>query len=263
MGGKEQHNGRISSGNTATPPSQGGVNIQPVNITRPPKYILTVGFEVNYPNAYVNRTQDLSVDYGHAFFYITKDDVVTVFFSFGPNGAATPGKFTDEYTGRRPGNTSYGIGEITELYRFTITEKQAKDVKTAADAFTAKVNAGKEFYTASMNDTCAETARDILAEGGVSTPNGSGPVKGGGVDWVTTHGSFVNPYRWNEDFLKEYGPGITYLGPRGAAGLQRIPPGTGRNIFIRPKWILSDGDIDPLISNGHGSSTQGSLESKK
>lgn len=48
MGGnKNPHNGRITSGQTATPPSQGGVNVQPVNITRPPKYIVTIGFEVN------------------------------------------------------------------------------------------------------------------------------------------------------------------------------------------------------------------------
>ncbi|OOX78466.1 hypothetical protein [Snodgrassella alvi] len=69
MGGnKNPHNGRITSGQTATPPSQGGVNVQPVNITRPPKYIVTIGFEVNYPNAFVNGVQDLSVDYSHAFF---------------------------------------------------------------------------------------------------------------------------------------------------------------------------------------------------
>lgn len=261
MGGnKNQHNGRITSGQTATPPSQGGVNVQPVNITRPPKYILTVGFEVNYPDAFVNGVQDLSVDYGHAFFYITRDDVVTVFFSFGPRGLGQGGKFTNEYNGRRPGNTSYVITEITELYRLTITEKQANDVKTAADKFTQKVNAGKEFYDASMNDTCAETARDILAEGGVSTPNGSGPVKGGGVDWATTHGSFVNPYKWNFDFLREYGLGITYFGPGGVASLDFTS--NGRKILV-DRWVLLPGNRDPLIATGQATIVQGSLQTKK
>lgn len=257
---KSQHNGRISTGNTAPPPNAGGVNVQPVNITRPPKYILTVGFEVNYSNASVNGVQDLSVDYGHAFFYITKDDVVTIFFSFGPSGLGQGGKLTNEYNGKRPGNTSYVITEITELYRLTITEKQAVNVKKAADAFTAKVNAGKEFYDASMNDTCAETARDILAEGGVSTPNGSGPVKGGGADWVTTHGSFVNPYKWNFDFLKEYGPGITYFGPGGVASLDFAS--NGRKILV-DKWSLAPGNNDPLIVTGQATTVQGSLQSKK
>lgn len=261
MGGnKNQHNGRITSGQTATPPSQRGVNVLPVNITRPPKYVVTVGFEVNYPNAFVNGVQDLSVDYGHAFFYITRDDVVTVFFSFGPRGLGQGGKVTNEYNGKRPGNTSYAIGEIAELYRLTITEKQANNVKTAADKFTQKVNAGKEFYDASLNDTCAETARDILAEGGVSTPNGSGPVKGGGADWITTHGSFVNPYKWNFDFLREYGPGITYFGPGGIRNLNFI---NGRKVAVDPEWILVPGDIDPLIATGQASIAQGSLQTKK
>ncbi|MEQ1137017.1 hypothetical protein [Acinetobacter seifertii] len=58
------------------------------------KYIVTIGFEVNYPDAFVERdngwvsksnerTQLLDIDYGHAFFYVTKNDIVEVFFSFG------------------------------------------------------------------------------------------------------------------------------------------------------------------------------------
>ncbi|NUF79338.1 hypothetical protein GY065_10540 [Snodgrassella sp. ESL0323] len=172
------------------------------------------------------------------------------------------GKVTNEYNGKRPGNTSYAIGEIAELYRLTITEKQANNVKTAADKFTQKVNAGKEFYDASLNDTCAETARDILSEGGVSTPNGSGPVKGGGADWITTHGSFVNPYKWNFDFLREYGPGITYFGPRGISALQSSSP-RGRRILVRPKWVLVPGNMDPLIATSQTNIVQGSLQTKK
>lgn len=59
--------------------SPGDINITNVQITRK-TYILTVGFEVNHADAFVDGIQDLSIDYGHAFFYITKNDIVTVFF---------------------------------------------------------------------------------------------------------------------------------------------------------------------------------------
>lgn len=259
MGGKGQHNGSISSGSTATSSNPSGVNVHHVNITRPSKYILTVGFEVNYPNAYINGVQDLSVDYGHAFFYITKDNKVTVFFSFGPDGLATPGKLTDEYSGPRPGNTSYSIGEISVLYRLTITENQAVNVKKAADAFTQKINSGIEHYNASMNDTCAETARDILDEGGVSTPDGSGPIKGIGIDWITTNVSFVNPYKWNEGFSNKYGVGINYYGESDPGNLQLLH---GEYVGLDSDWILSPNDDDPLLLTSQTGVIHGSLEGK-
>lgn len=262
MGGKGQYNGSISSGSTATSSNPSGVNVRHVNITRPSKYILTVGFEVNFPEtAYINGVQDLSVDYGHAFFYITKDNKVTVFFSFGPIGFATPGKITDAHTGPRLGTTSYPITEISTLYRFTISEKQADDVKKAADAFTQKVNSGKELYNGSMNDTCAETARDMLKEGGVSTPNGSGPIKGLGIDWITTHVNFVNPYKWNEGFSNKYGKtGIEYYGEK---GFKNLSLKKGKNVGLKDKWILRPNDDDPILKGSQSVVIHGSLESKK
>lgn len=72
MGGnKNQHNGRTTSGQTATPPSQGGVNVQPVNITRPPTYTLTVGFEVNYPTAFDGTTQNLGLEDRSAVLFLS------------------------------------------------------------------------------------------------------------------------------------------------------------------------------------------------
>lgn len=65
--------------------SQVGVNIKTVNITRPPKYILTVGFEVNYPSAFDGLTQNLGQedppndkigDYGHGFFMSQLQEII-------------------------------------------------------------------------------------------------------------------------------------------------------------------------------------------
>lgn len=58
---------RHSSGK-AKPSKNGEVNTVTVQISREDKYILTVGFEVNYPEAFHNNVLNLSVDFGHAFF---------------------------------------------------------------------------------------------------------------------------------------------------------------------------------------------------
>jgi len=224
--------------------SREDINITNVQIRRK-TYILTVGFEVNHPSAFINGIQDLSVDYGHAFFYITKNNEVDIFFSFGPKGLAVPGKITDEYSGARPGSTNYSITEVTRLFRLKISEEIAINVKDNADAFTAKVNAGTEHYYAFMNDTCAETARDILSAGGVSTPPGSGPIKGVGSDEITTMGSFVNPYSWYFDFLKKYeNTGIICYGTDGAGNV------ANDLITLYNSWVLYPGDNDVLLSTG-------------
>lgn len=127
---------------------------------------------------------------------MTKNGIVEFFFSFGPNGYAVPTKVTDEYSGERPGDTEYPISEVTQLFRQKITEQQALKVQKKADEFKSRVNAGLENYYVLMNDTCAETARDIIVSGGIPTPEGDSPVKGGGIDKVTTKFNFVNPYAW-------------------------------------------------------------------
>ena len=43
-------------------------------------YYLVVGFEVNEPAAFKNGTQDLAIDYGHAFFYVVKNNVISKVF---------------------------------------------------------------------------------------------------------------------------------------------------------------------------------------
>jgi hypothetical protein len=52
-----------------------------------------------------------------------------------------------------------------------------------------------------MNDTCAETARDVLHAADISTPSGSGPVKHSGI--VNAPIAYaVNPYAWHQNFKK-------------------------------------------------------------
>ncbi|WP_404680164.1 hypothetical protein [Raoultella terrigena] len=236
--------------------SPGDINITNVQIARK-TYILTIGFEVNHPDAFADGVQDLSIDYGHAFFYITKNGIVTVFFSFGPKGLAAPGKITDEYSGARPGNTSYGITEVTRLFRLKISEEMAGEVRKLTNIFTEKVNAGSEHYYAFMNDTCAETARDMLIEGGVTTPPGSGPIKGVGADGFTTTGSFVNPYKWYDDFSKEYNDGgIICYGPEGRDNVDN-------NLFtLYNSWVLHSGDNDVLISTSQEKIVHGDVTEK-
>jgi len=217
------------------------INTTNVQITRK-IYILTIGFEVNHPEAFVDGIQDLSVDYGHAFFYVTRSDEVTTFFSFGPKGLGTPGKITDEYNGRRPATTSYQISEVSRNFRLIITEIQAVETVDKVDAFTKDVNDGKEFYDASKNDTCAETAKDILDGVGISTPEGSGPVSGGGVDWFTGKFNFTNPYMWYSNFCKEYGEPVIYIGGNGNYSLS----GNSFELKTGERWILNAGDKDPL-----------------
>ncbi|AKL12263.1 TPA: hypothetical protein I8271_004816 [Kluyvera intermedia] len=270
--GKRQYNGQLSGGQTG--PAQGGnsTNVQQVNITRK-EYILVVGFEVNFEHtAFINNVHDLRENYGHAFFYVTKNNVVETFFSFGPAALGVSGKFTDEYNGERSATTNYPVSEVSRLYRFLITKKQSENVKKSADNFTARVSAGKEHYDASQNDTCAETARDILSEGGVATPDGSGPVIGTDnmmLDRITEKLSFVNPYMWNKNFNAKYPTHFIFYPGSGGVGSLRMIDGRGNSVTqngqrvgLSNNWILAPGDSDPLMSTNQHTINHGSLEKK-
>ncbi|EBK3282590.1 hypothetical protein CKH23_17545 [Salmonella enterica] len=211
--------------------------------------------EVNFIDvAFVNGVHNVGKDTGHAFFYITESNSIRTFFSFGPVGTAIPGKMTNEYTGARQGTTSYGITEMSTFFRFQITKDQVDEIIQIADLFTIDVNNGKEKYDISLNDTCAESARDILSDSGIDTPDGSGPVTGTGsafIDWVTEMGSFVNPYEWHRNFLLQYptpAP-IIYIGTGGASSLGLH---NGRRIRLPKALELQSGDDDPLLlTNQH------------
>ncbi|HCM1915656.1 TPA: hypothetical protein N3A33_001545 [Salmonella enterica subsp. salamae serovar 28:r:e,n,z15] len=247
---------RHSTGQT-TLSDNGEINTVTVQISRGEKYIVTVGFEVNYPEAFHNNILNLSVDYGHAFFYVTrrpalsKVDIVDTFFSFGPLKLGEGGKITDEYNGKRPGNTHYEIEEKTKLFRLRISKKQAENIKTNSTEFAKNIDSEEIFYDASLNDTCAETARDILSASNVLTPDGHGAVIGSGnifIDMATYNMEMVNPYMWFKNFQSAYGDPILWYGKEGETEAQ---PGeekdeNGYRIKLSKSWMLSPSDTEPL-----------------
>jgi hypothetical protein len=203
-----------------------------------PPYVV-VGFEVNQTEAFTLDTintldykimklagvgekhwvHHLDKDYGHAFFYVVSYGVVVKFFSFGPAGAGkigwsnrgsrTPGEpnawnqgavLKDGYANSRPGTPDYGISEITKLFKISLTKDQYKRLIKETNRIREKIKKGEEKYTAYVNDTCAETARDVLDAAGISTPSGSGFVNQSGAPWVHA----INPYMWHHRF-KEAG----------------------------------------------------------
>jgi hypothetical protein len=182
-------------------------------------YYVVVGFEVNKPAAFVDDTHDLAKDYGHAFFYVVKNNVMTKVFSFGPNGRGKIGWFDqgqqggvqvgskfnqgalikDGYKNSRPGTPDYAISEEVKVFKILLTVSQGKKLEAETDKMREKIVKGKQNYTAYLNDTCAETARDVLRSAGVDTPSGSGKVKHSGVlNFPIAYA--VNPYMWHHNF---------------------------------------------------------------
>lgn len=237
------------------------------------QYVVIVGFEVNYPNAFVvrdngwvtksnERTQMLDIDYGHAFFYVTKNDVVEVFFSFGPLGAGKSGWFNqgnsqapnkwntaapvkNGYASSRPGTPDYGIGETATLYRVLVNEDSAKKIIAETNKIRQEIINGDQKYTAWANDTCAETARDILTNYISNLPNGSGAVKQAGAPILNV----INPYMWHYNFTKSKfaKPEIIYPIAGKTSGKGVISEG----FHLVDGWSLKPKDKDPLVDEGY------------
>ena len=181
-------------------------------------YYLVVGFEVNEPAAFKNGTQDLAIDYGHAFFYVVKNNVISKVCSFGPKGAGkvgwlgrgnseSPNRYNtgailkDGFKNARPGNPDYAIPDEIKAFRIPLTAKQGMALERETDKVRQEIISGRQKYTAYMNDTCAETARDILAAADISTPSGTGAVKHSGVVNMPIAYA-INPYMWHQNFVK-------------------------------------------------------------
>jgi hypothetical protein len=129
---------------------------------------VVVGFGVNTPAAYRDGVSYINIDPGHAFLYTVRENKVTRFFSFGPrihgeflNATATP---------------DYGMDYATRLFKVPVSAEQMSNVEATIDKYRQQVLDGSMLYRGITNDTCAETARQILTESGVSTPSGTGPV---------------------------------------------------------------------------------------
>lgn len=169
-------------------------------------YYLVVGFEVNNKNAYIDGVQNLSLDYGHAFFYLVKNNIITLTFSFGPDRDGEIGLLKDGQINSRKGTADYGITEIVRAFKIKINSSQAKKLEITTKKTRDNIASGKMKYIAYLNDTCAETARDILEEAGIKTPGGAGPIK-----YKSNYVAYaVNPYRWHDNFKKEIGGEVIY-----------------------------------------------------
>lgn len=209
------------------------------------EYYVVVGFEVNHMDAFVNETHDLGIDYGHAFFYLVKNNRVTHVLSFGPteagkvgwldkgrdNSAYRIGAFIkDGYKNARKGTPDYGITEQIKAFKMSITIGQAKKLEVETASIREKIMSGKVKYTAYLNDTCAETARDVLGSAGIETPSGSGAVKHSGL--INSPVAYaVNPYMWHSNFKKAGKKETSYE-----------PPG----IDLGQKWLPLIGKGDPI-----------------
>ena len=180
---------------------------------------VVVGFEVNNLDAFLDgKTHDLAKDYGHAFFYLVKNHEVISLFSFGPAGpgkvgwggkgsTAEPNKYNigaflkDGYKDSRPGNPEYRIQEKVTAFKLPVNLAQAAALVKEVNKWRKKIYSGKEKYTAFMNDTCAETARDILTSAGIESPSATGYVKHSGiVNFPVAYAA--NPYMWHHNFEK-------------------------------------------------------------
>lgn len=206
-------------GNSTTSPTD---NKKRKEVKLEDRYYVIVGFETNYPSAFLDETQDLAIDYGHAFFYAVRNNIVQFSFSFGPSGFGKVGWFDSGERLRgspnkydsgavvkngmqnsRPGTSDYPITEPIKAFKITLTKKQAEALEKETSAVREKITSGKQKYTAYMNDTCAETAREILSDSGIKTPGAAGKVKHSGM--LSFPIAYADtPYKWHHSF-KEAG----------------------------------------------------------
>ena len=242
------------------------------------KFHLLIGFEINnIDTAFVKKkigllkqkidfVQILSGydesgepigDYGHAFFYTTKNEVVESFFSFGP---ADDGKqkqklfnseqnkaYADGYANSRPSTGNFKVSEVASIFRFEITASEFNKITSVTNKVLKKIENGKS-YRALTNDTCAEEAEDILDDVIKSLPDGKGYVENNGIVFPF---KVVNPYMWAKQFYDKYK--VAYIYP------EYPEKGKGKEMFdldgeepysVEP-WLILKGEKDPLSQKGY------------
>lgn len=202
-------------------------------------YYVVIGFEVNNPNAFKNKVHDLAIDYGHAFFYIVKNKLISMVFSFGPGTigkfgwfndggeSKIPAPLKDGYSNSRLGTADYEITEPVKAFKIKITAAQGAALEAATKKARDEIFQRKIMYTAYVNDTCAETAKEVLSEAEIDNPSGLGLVKHSGIlpftlTWAT------NPYMWHHELLES-----------GAVELKFSPP--------PGPWVPPVGAPDPIF----------------
>lgn len=212
-------------------------------------YYVVIGFEVNKPEAFVDDIHDLAKDYGHAFFYLVKNISIKCAFSFGPAGIGKVGLLNRGRTmtsiknganNARPATADYGITELVKAFKIPVTKKQAESLEQEVKSLRIEIYYDKVKYSALVNDTCAETAKEVLDNADVETPGGSGWIKHSDKMSVSVAYA-VNPYKWHKNFKKEYsetnfkpdvmGEWIPVVGEDdpifGAAGANKAAPVSG------------------------------------
>ena len=242
------------------------------------KFHLLIGFEINnIDTAFVKKkvgllkqkidfVQILSGygesgepigDYGHAFFYTTKNEVVESFFSFGP---ADDGKqkqklfnseqskvYADGYANSRPSTGEFEITEVTRIFRFEITASEFNKITSVTNKVLKKIENGKS-YRALTNDTCAEEAEDILDDVIKSLPDGKGYVENDGIVFPF---KVVNPYMWAKQFYDKYKTAYVYPEyPERGKAKNKFNTSDYESFTVHP-WILSIGERDPLSEDGY------------
>lgn len=171
-------------------------------------YYVVVGFEVNNAKAFINGVHDLAEDYGHAFLYLVENLTIKSLFSFGPAGWGKIGWFNrgrimtskkDGSQNARPATADYGITETVKAFKMVVSKKQAILLEQEILQLRREIYIGSLEYSALVNDTCAETAKELLDDADVQTPSGSGPIKHSKIAKFPFVYA-VNPYKWYADF---------------------------------------------------------------
>lgn len=196
---------------------------EPLSEVEVDDYYVVIGIEANVHEAYQmekvtfsnkkEKHQFLSgpnLDWGHAFFYVVKNEEVQCFFSFGPSAGKKMGE------NRVIGNSAtcqYPIGEVAQLYVLKINAFDADIIKSKVTNVYKKtnnqyydfeseewrdVNSNDKKYRALTNETCAKEAYLILSAGlgKNKIPDAKGYIKIYGISK-----NAICPYAWNENLL--------------------------------------------------------------
>lgn len=190
--------GKSKEGSTKVSASEN----KPITTIISNNFRLIIGFEVNSPKEAFHCkmdgkkeicTQDLSGDYGHAFFYLCSGSDIRIIISFGP-------KYPVGLLDRMPARIDYPIREKTRLFNIPIGLKAYFSIHDEARRFANRVESNDELYQVWMNDTCAETAHDLVKEGWKNVPSGTGKVMDSSKSKLALN--VINPYQWHRNFVK-------------------------------------------------------------
>ena len=238
------------------------------------KYFLLLGFETNFAETafiekevgifikkkeYVQILEGEGRDYGHAFFYVTKNDVVESFFSFGPReelgeikykGGEVAGNekpYANGYVNKRPSDSHYEITEVTRIFKLALTEKKFQKIVKKVEELEKKIAEGKPYHVL-MNDTCAEEAEDILDDIIDDFPDGKGYVD---IGIMIPPFKVVNPYMWCYQCFLKYGKPYKYPEYPELGKAKNILDPDGEFECSVIAWNLKKGDSDPLHDHGY------------